>query len=181
MDLLPFPKLPAYRPRSFVPQDVNLGEWSQLSPLFDKLDSRIAQCDTTAALEHWLLDSSELTAALDQEGSLRYITMTCHTDNPQAEAAYLHFVEYIEPELKLRQFKLAKLFLEHPMREQLPKDRYFVFNRKIKLQVELFRPENVPLETEVAKLSQQYQKLIGSLTVQFQGKETNARPNGTLP
>jgi oligoendopeptidase F len=35
----------------------------------------------------------------------------------------------------------------------------------------LFRPENVPLETEEAKLSQQYQKLIGSLTVQFQGKE----------
>jgi oligoendopeptidase F len=35
----------------------------------------------------------------------------------------------------------------------------------------LFRPENVPLETEEAKLSQQYQKLIGSLTVPFQGQE----------
>ena len=46
-----------------------------------------------------------------------------------------------------------------------------MFNRKAQLQVELFRPENVPLETEVAKLSQQYQKLIGSLTVQFQEKE----------
>ena len=31
--------------------------------------------------------------------------------------------------------------------------------------------ENVPLETEEAKLSQQYQKLIGSLTVPFRGEE----------
>jgi oligoendopeptidase F len=39
------------------------------------------------------------------------------------------------------------------------------------LQVELFRLENVPLETEESRLSQQYQKLIGSLTVPFRGEE----------
>src|SRR5204863_2961518 len=49
--------------------------------------------------------------------------------------------------------------------------RYLVFDRDTKLQVELYRPENVPLETEEAKLSQQYQKLSGSLTVQFKGEE----------
>jgi oligoendopeptidase F len=37
--------------------------------------------------------------------------------------------------------------------------------------VELFRPENVALETEEAKLCQQYQKLTGSLTVNFRGGE----------
>ena len=37
--------------------------------------------------------------------------------------------------------------------------------------VDLFRPENIPLETEEAKLSQQYQKLIGSLSVIFRGQE----------
>ena len=171
MNLLPFPRLQAYRPRSFVPVTIDLGDWTQISPLFDKLDSTIGGCASTAALEKWLLDSSELTAALAEEGSLRYIAMTCHTDSPEAEAAYLHFVERVEPELKPRQFKLAKLFLEHPLRAQLAKERYFVFDRNTQLQVELFRPETVALETEVAKLSQQYQKLIGSLTVQFQGKE----------
>jgi oligoendopeptidase F len=39
------------------------------------------------------------------------------------------------------------------------------------LQVELFRPENVPLEKEEAKLGQQYQKRMGALTVPFQGEE----------
>ena len=39
------------------------------------------------------------------------------------------------------------------------------------MRVELYRPENVPLETEESKLGQQYQKLSGSLTVQFRGEE----------
>ncbi len=171
MNLLPFNPLPAYRPRSFVPEKTNLGDWQQIAPLFDQLDARAGLCRSPSELERWLLDSSELGAALDDEGSRRYIAMTCHTDSPEAEAAYLYFVEHIEPELKPRQFKLAKLFLEHPLRPQLPRERYFVFDRNIRLLVELFRPENVPLETQEAKLSQQYQKLIGSLTVQFQGQE----------
>jgi oligoendopeptidase F len=41
----------------------------------------------------------------------------------------------------------------------------------VKNHVELFRPENVALETEDAKLCQQYQKLSGSLTVNFRGEE----------
>jgi oligoendopeptidase F len=171
MNLLPFDQLPAYRPRSFVPQKIDLGDWRQIEPLFDQLEKKAHDCRTVGEFERWLLDSSELSAALDEEGSRRYIAMTCHTDSPQAEAAYLHFVEHIEPKLKPRQFNLAKLFLEHPLRKQLSRDRYFIFDRNTQLQVELFRPKNVPLETEEAKLSQQYQKLIGSLTVTFRGEE----------
>ena len=97
--------------------------------------------------------------------------MTCHTDDAEIEKAYLHFVEHIEPETKPREFKLAQLFVAHPLRNQLPRPRYEVFDRATALQVELFRPENVPLETEEAKLGQQYQKLCGALTVEYGGKE----------
>ncbi len=41
----------------------------------------------------------------------------------------------------------------------------------MKNHVELFRAENVALETEEAKLCQQYQKLIGAQTVNFRGEE----------
>src|SRR5207302_10811147 len=68
-------------------------------------------------------------------------------------------------------FKLEQLFVGHRLRHKLPRKRYEVFERDTRSQVELFRPENVPLETEEAKLSQQYQKLSGSLTVQFRGEE----------
>ena len=171
MDLLPFKALRAYRPRRFVPETIDLGVWEQIAPLFDQLESQLASQHTAAQLESWLLYWSELSAALDEEAAKRYIAMTCHTDNPEAEAAYLRFVETIEPQLKPRQFRLTQLYVNHPARRDLPAKRYEVFNRDTELHVKLFRQENVPLETEEAKLSQQYQKLSGSLTVQFRGEE----------
>jgi oligoendopeptidase F len=171
MHLLPFENLPAYRRRTFVPEHTNLGKWAELFPLFDRLEADAARADTAAELEKWLLNWGELSAALDEEGARRYIAMTCHTDNDEAEKAYLHFVEQIEPELKPRQFALARLLVTHPLTGSLPEPRYAVLLRDARVQVELFRPENVALETEEARLSQQYQKLSGSLTVQFRGEE----------
>jgi len=171
MSSLPFGPLPAHKPRRFVPERINLGDWAQIAPLFDQLEKRSASCASGADLERWLLDWSELSAALDEESSKRYIAMTCHTDDAEAEKAYLHFVEKVEPEIKPRQFKLARSYVTHPARRKLPEQRYQVFDRDTKTLVELFRPENVPLETDEARLSQQYQKLSGSLTVQFRGEE----------
>jgi oligoendopeptidase F len=171
MNLLPFGKLPAAKPRRFVPQNADLGDWPQIAPLFGQLESRAPQINDTAALEAWLLDWSELSAALDEESSRRYIAMTCHTDNADAEKAYLHFVENIEPQLKPKQFALEKIYASHPLREKLSRERFNVFDRDAKNHVELFRQENVSLETEEAKLCQQYQKLSGSLTVNFRGGE----------
>lgn len=171
MSLLPFENLPAYKPRRFLPAQIDLGEWAHIATLFDRLESRAPQCATAAELERWLVDWSELGAALDEEAGRRYIAMTCHTDNAEAEKAYLHFVEHIDPQVKPRQFRLEKIFIGHPLRAQLPKPRYEIFVRDTKNHVELFREENVPLETEEAKLGQQYQKLSGSLTVRFRGEE----------
>lgn len=175
MNLLPFDALPAHKPRRFVPEQIDLGDWAQIAPLFDKLESRAAESKTAADLEQWVVDWSELSAALDEESSKRYIAMTCHTDNAQAEKAYLHFVEKIEPQLKPRQFALEQIYVrrrdEFHDSEKSSNGRYFVFDRDIKNHIELFRPESIPLETEEAKLSQQYQKLSGSLTVIFRGQE----------
>ncbi len=171
MNLLPFGSLPAYKPRRLVPEQINLGEWTQIAPLFDQLEVRAPLLASVAELERWLVDWSELHAALEEEASRRYIAMTCHTDNDEAEKAYLHFVEHIEPQMKPRQFRLEKIFIGHPLRSKLPMPRYEVFLRDTKNHVELFREENVALETEEAKLTQQYQKLSGSLTVKFRGEE----------
>ncbi|MDB6030961.1 MAG: oligoendopeptidase family [Verrucomicrobiales bacterium] len=171
MDLLPFGQLEAYKPRQFVPANTDLGDWKQIEPLFDRLEARAGEAKAVSDLEAWLVGWSEMNAALDEESSRRYIAMTCHTENAEAKAAYLHFIEHVEPNLKPRQFKLEQIYLANPLRTQLPQPRYQVFDRDVKVHVELFRPENVPLETEEAKLGQQYQELSGSLTVQFKGME----------
>ena len=40
MNLLPFDNLPAHKPRRFVPDKINLGDWPQIAPLFDQLEAR---------------------------------------------------------------------------------------------------------------------------------------------
>lgn len=171
MSLLPFGELTPFCARRFVPSQINLGEWASIEPLFQRLKADAAACASVADFEAWILAWGELSAALDEESSRRYIAMTCHTDDPGAEKAYLEFVESIEPELKPWQHQISEIFLAHPLRSKLPEERYRILHRDTVLRVELFRPENVALETEEAKLGQQYQKLSGSLTVQYQGKE----------
>jgi len=171
MNLLPFGTLPAWKPRQFVPEGVDFGDWKQINPLYDQLEARASDCNSAADLDRWTLDWSELSAAIEQDGAIRHIAMTCHTDDPEVEKAYLHFIEHIQPEIKPREFKLAQIFIGHPFRKQLPQRRYQVFDRDTNLSVELFRQENVPLQTEEAKLNQQYMKLSGSLTVKFRGEE----------
>lgn len=171
MSQLPFGDLPAYRERTFVPAGINWEEWDGISKLFDRLEEEAATCHSTADFERWLMNWSELTAAVGEEDSRRYIAMTCHTDDEEAEAAFLRFVENIIPKMKPRIFQLSKIYLGHERRKELATERYAVMDREIELAVSLFREENVPLETEDTKLGQQYQKLAGSLTVEFQGEE----------
>src|SRR3954468_4802156 len=129
MNLLPFGELPVHTPRQLVPEQIDLGDWKQIAPLFDVVEKKLASANSVSELESALLAWSELSAALDEESSKRYIAMTCHTDNPEAEKAYLHFVENVEPEIKPRQFALEQAYLAQPLRKQLPKQRYEVFDR----------------------------------------------------
>jgi len=161
--------LPPPFPRRIVPNKADLGDWSQLEPLFDLLDR--AAPATASAMEEWLLDWNDLAAALAEEGSRRYVAMTCHTDDPACEKRFLHFIEEIEPRAKPRWQKLRTQYAALPAGRDLPRPRYFVLDRSIRNEVELFRPENVPLEKEEEKLCVEYQKLTGAMTVTFDGKE----------
>ena len=155
-------------PRRFVPAGADAGDWAQIEPLFRRLLDQVP--DSPAALERWLEDVSELKAALGEERTRRYVAMTCQTDDPDRERAYLDFVEQIIPKLKPMAHALDEAYLHSPHRRMLPA-RYALFDRLAANRVALFRPENVSLETEETKLKQQYQKITGAMTVQFRGKE----------
>jgi hypothetical protein len=87
-------------PRQFVPANADMGEWTQIEPLFDALDARTIE--NLKQFEQWILDGSELAACLSEEYNNRYVAMTCQTDDSIREKAYLHFVEEIQPRCKPR-------------------------------------------------------------------------------
>ena len=163
--------LKPFKARSFIPVKANLGEWKQIEPIFAQLEESIGQAKTQKALLKWVDNVSEFGAAIDQEAARRYINMTCQTDDAEAKKAFMHFVEEIDPKCKPRWFKLKQLFLANPLHKKLPAKRWMVFLRAMKNEVQLFKPENVPLQVEESKLEQKYQETMAAMTVKFQGKE----------
>lgn len=155
--------------RSFVPASLAFTDFAAIEPLFRALADR--DLHSPADLEQWLLDRSELEAVLAQESAKRYITMTCHTDDAAAEKAYLHWVEDIQPKCKPHWQKLDEKYLATPHRAGLDKHRYEVLDRNTANDVALFREANIPLQTEEAKLDQEYNKISGGITVYFDGSE----------
>lgn len=156
-------------PRRFVADCDALDQWSTIEPYLAHLAER--RLDTVPAVVRWLDDYSELSAAIDEVGTDRHVKMTCQTDDPARKAAFLDFVENIEPKCKPRLHELNVKYTKTPAVQQLPHHRYGVLDRRIRASVEVFRDANVPLQTEEAKLTQQYQEIGGAQTVEFDGKE----------
>ncbi len=72
--------LPKEFPRKFLLPGLDTANPDQLGFVFDQLEKR--ELRSTGDLEKWLWDESELGAGLTQEQSMRYIRMTCQTDDP---------------------------------------------------------------------------------------------------
>ncbi len=155
--------------RTFLSADVNLGDWDQLEGYF--ADLRARELTSPADLEKWLDDLSELQAAISEEFSVRYIEMTCHTDDSAREKAYLDYVENIMPRCEPEYFELSRKYLASPGRAGLDSKRFFVYDRAREKEVAIFREENIPLQTQDEILSQQYQKICGEMSAEFDGRD----------
>ncbi len=161
--------VPETFPRRWLPQNAEFKTWEAIEPLYRRLLDR--EITSAQELERWLFDVGELSGAVGQEGVERYIAMTCQTDDAAREAAYLEFVRDIEPKLKPLHNAIREKYLDSPFRTELPRDRYFVFDRSQENRRALYREANIPRETELAELEQQYQKIVGAMTVSFRGEE----------
>lgn len=155
-------------PRSFLPADSRMNSWADIQPYYEKLLHE--PCDTAQALEQWLANWSELESSIGEEYSLRSIRSSCHTDDAEAEKAYLTYVQEVIPQCEPVVFELQKKLLASPALASLDQDRYGVFLKSRRTDVELFRQENVELQTQDAILGQQYDKLCGEQTVIFDGQ-----------
>ncbi len=155
--------------RKFVPKDLDCSDWSQIEPLHQTLLNR--DLNTADELEKWLLDVSELDAVLDEFGTWREIDMSCHTDDPKIEKAYIHFVENIKSRIKPLFFKLQKKYLYSTYRDELSNRRYDLLERRWHNEVDIFRDKNVPLQTEETKIISEYDKLLGAMMPIFNGKK----------
>lgn len=156
-------------PRRFVAPDDRFTSWGAAEPYYQALLTR--PVNTAAELERWLMDWSEVDSIFEEEGTDRYIRMTCDTTDAERERMYLDFVENIKPKREPITHKLDEKLVDLARRFDLPQRRYEVLMRSARNSVALFRDENIPLYTEDDKLRQQYQKICAAMTVKYDGQE----------
>lgn len=155
--------------RHFLPADFKVMDWKSLEPYFKDLLER--KINSLQDLEKWLQDSSELEAIVGEDANWRQIRMTCDTENKELEQAFTYFVMEIQPHIQSYADKLNKKLMDSPFTNELDHDKYFTYLRNIKKNIDLFREENIPLNSELSVLAQQYGVIAGKMTVQVDGKE----------
>ena len=156
-------------PRKYVPEDLDVSDVAALEKFYRELMDRPIR--SVYELRSWLGDFSELASVVDEFGSRRYIDSSCHTDDPAIKARFLQFVQEVEPKIKPLAFELQKKFLASPFASDLAIPGLDIMARQWAADVEIFRDENVPIETEITQKVTEYDEINGRMMVQFRGKE----------
>ncbi len=155
--------------RHFIPNDFKLTDWASLEPYLKNLLER--EINSREDLEHWMKDSSELEAVISEDACWRQIKMTCDTENKALEESFTFFVMEIQPHIQPYADKLNKKLIESPFTSALDHKRYFTYLRSVKKNIELFRENNITLQSELSVLAQQYGIISGKMTVEVNGQE----------
>src|SRR5690606_29442006 len=127
--------------------------------------------ESLTGLEKWMQDRSELEAFLEEDAAWRYIKMTCDTENEQLLKDYQYFATEIEPKVAPISNALNIKLVGSPFIEELDQDKYYIYLRSVRKALELFREENIPLQTEIQLEQQKYQSITASMSVVLNGEE----------
>ncbi len=155
--------------RHYLPKDFAVTEWATLEPYFKTLIEE--EITSKESLEKWLLDMSELEAAVNEDACWRQIKMTCDNENKALEDAFNFFCMEIQPHIQPYSDALNKKLVASPFLTELDEAMYHTYIRSTKKNIELFRAENIPLQAEIAVLQQQFGQVTGAMMVKVNGVE----------
>jgi len=157
--------------RTYLPANFEIS-WESLEPLFNELVNRpIRPINSVEELEQWMQDRSEVEAALEEDFAWRYIRMTCDTNNEELLQKFQYFATEIEPKIAPCNNDLNKKLVESEYADQLDGEKYFIYLRGIRKALELFREENIPVQTKIQVEQQKYQSTTGAMYVHIDDKE----------
>jgi oligoendopeptidase F len=155
--------------RSYLPQDFKISDWDTLKPYFEELKER--PITNSEELQQWFRDRSELEAIVGEDMGWRYIKMTIDTADKDRREAFQYFISHIQPNISPESNSLNQKALESQFLAQLTSSGYPILARTMKSEFEIFRKENIPLQTQQATLAQEFGAISGAMTVQLDGQE----------
>ncbi len=146
------------------PGALSKARWEDIVPYFDDLAER--RLDETT-IEGWLQSWSTLEELVTEAAALAMIAYTIETSDPEKEADHLRFSTEILPKMEERSVELARRLVESGYRT----DTLETTLARFRTAIEIFREANVPVFSELEELSARYQRIAGSMTVEWEGQE----------
>jgi oligoendopeptidase F len=117
-------------------------------------------------LTYW----SDFSCLLYEAFSALYIEKTLDTADAGKEKAFLDFLENVLPPSKIADQALKEQLLRLDLSDR---DDLALVLRNLRNEVDLFREANIPLQVELARLDNEYDKITGGLKADWDGEEQN--------
>lgn len=162
-------QLPTKDKRRFLPDNFIIDSWEKLASYFEELKNR--ELNNTNELEEWLKDRSELEAVIEEDMAWRYIKMNIDTTDEKLAESFNFFITEIEPKIAPYDNGFNLKLVNSEYVDDLNKEKYHIYLRGIKKQIEIFREENIPLNSKLQALSQKYGAIAAKMTINYDGKE----------
>lgn len=138
--------------------------WADYEPYYQELAERRLNEENIQA---WLDDWSRLAETADEQYWRLNIATTVNTADAQSEEQYNNYIEEIQPQVKTAEQRLKDRLLASGLS---PKG-FETALRRMRAEAEIFTEKNLPLVAEEQKLTTEYNKLRGALTVRWEGEE----------
>ena len=155
--------------RKFVPENLIIDSWDKIKLLFDNLVER--EISSASELEKWMLDQSELSAVLEEDMAWRYIKMNIDTTDKELGDRFSFWIKEISPNTAPYSHKLNVKLLESPFLKELDQEKYRIYLRSVKKQIEIFREENIPLFTIMEEKQQEYGAISAKMSIEVDGEK----------
>jgi len=155
--------------RVFLPENFELTNWNSIASYFEDLDTRALH--SAADLEKWMKDMSELEAVISEDVSWRHIRMTCNTEDKKLQENFAYFMMEIQPKIQPYADRLNRKLIDSPLTAALDKQKYFTYLRSVKKSIDLFREENIPIQSELSVLQQEFGSISGKMTITVNDQE----------
>jgi oligoendopeptidase F len=138
--------------------------WEDFAPHYDALKSTDLSAEN---LEGWLGDWSKVSAVLSEIHSRLHVAPTLNTADKAAVEQLQSFSKNIHEPQQAAEEDLRKKLLA----SGLTLKGMEVPIRQMRANSELFREENLPLQTQLVELSSKHDEICGARSVEWDGKE----------
>ena len=146
------------------PSDFAKASWEELAPYFDDLAARPLSAVSISA---WLAEWSRLEELITEAAARAMIAYTIDTGARDKESDHLRFSTEVLPRMEERSVALARRLVEFGYSSP----ELATMLARFRTQIEIFREDNVPIFAELEEHSARYQRITGSIMVNWEGVE----------